>query len=458
MNDRSEKKFTLIITSVAMFMTPFTISSLNVALPTIGKEFSMDAVILGWVTTALTLSTVMFTLPIGRLADILGMKKFLIAGFLINIVAYIGSAIAPTSTTLIISRVFQGIAGAFMMATGMAIVTYVFPPEERGKALGINMAMLYFGASIGPFLGGLITQQLGWRNIFYFGAIVYSVIVILTLWKLKGEWAGAKGEKFDLIGSLTSTLTIFLILYGLTRIITVIGIILILLGGLLLVVFIRWEARFDSPILNINVFRKNMAFVFSNLATLIIYISVAAMFLLLSLYLQYCKGLTPQTAGLLLIIQPATMALFSPIAGWFSDRFEARKVASIGMALSCIGLMIFVTLNEASNLRVYIIGSVILGAGYGLFSTSNANLVMGSVEKKFLGVAAATRSTMLGIGMMISMSIVLVLFSIFLGDVQITPAYYPAFLMSMRVSITIFIVFCFCGIFVQLAGKKVQLH
>lgn len=458
MNDRSGKKITLIITSAAMFMPPFTISSLNVALPTIGKEFAMDAVTLGWVTTALTLSTVMFTLPIGRLADILGMKKFLIAGFLINIVAYMGSAIAPTSTILIGSRVFQGISGAFVMATGMAIVTYVFPPEERGKAFGVNMAMLYFGGSIGPFIGGLITQQLGWRSIFYFGVLVYSVIVILTLWKLKGEWAGAKGEKIDLIGSLTSALTIFLILYGLTIITTTTGIILILLGGLSLVIFIRWEARFDSPILNINVFRKNTAFVFSNLAVLIEYIAVFAMFLLLSLYLQYCKGFGPQTAGLLLIIQPGTMALFSPIAGWFSDRFEARKVASIGMVLSCLGLMIFVTMNEASNLWVYIIGSVILGLGYGLFATSNANLVMGSVDKKFLGVAAATRSTMLGIGMMASMSIVLVSFSIFLGDAQITPKYYPAFLMSMRVSITVFIVFCFCGIFVQLAGKKVKTH
>lgn len=450
----TNKNIVLIITSAASFIVPFTMSSLNVALPTIGKEFAMDAVILGWVTTIFTLSSVIFTLPIGKLADILGRKKLFIAGFIINIVAYFLCAFATSSAALILFRALQGFASSFIMATTLAIVTSVFPSKERGKALGTNMAMLYLGGCVGPFLGGAITHYLGWRSIFYFGATLSLLIVLSSLWQIRDEWADAKGEKFDIFGSVSFVLGLLLILYGLTIITTAKGLILILLGGLTLLLFIRWEARVANPVLDINIFRRNPPFVFSNLSVLIYYSSVMASLLLLSLYLQYCKGLSPQTAGLFLIVQPAMMALFSPISGRISDMVESHIVASIGMAISCFGLIILILLDESTPLAVFVAGSVFLGIGFGLFSTSNAKSVMGAIDNKLFGVASAARATMMGIGMMISMAIVLILFSIFIGDAQISPKYYPAFLKSFKTSFIICSALCFVGIFVQFSGKK----
>jgi MFS family permease len=234
------------------------------------------------------------------------------------------------------------------------------------------------------------------------------------------------------------------------------GVWLILPGALGILVFVKWEAKTESPVLEINLFRHNRVFAFSNLAALIHYSATFAVTFLLSLYLQYIKKLTPESAGLVLVSQPIVQAFFSPYAGKLSDRIEPRKVASLGMALTGVGLFLFIFLNEKTALWFIVASLILLGFGFALFSSPNTNAVMSSVENRFYGVASGALGTMRVIGMVLSMGMIILIFSIYIGKVQITSEYYPLFLRCVRMAFTFLGVLCFLGILASLARGNVR--
>ncbi|MBP2045436.1 MFS transporter [Methanobacterium aggregans] len=444
----------LIIATLANFLTPFMSSAINIALPAIGAEFGSSAILLSWVPTSFLLAAAMFSVPFGRIADIYGMKKIFSYGIIIFTVASLLSALAPSTIALIVFRIIQGVGAAMIFVTGLAIITSVYPPFKRGKAIGINIATVYIGLSLGPVLGGIMTQYLGWRSLFYLAVPLGILIFALTLWKLEGEWAVCHGEKFDALGSIFYSIVLVTVMYGVSILPSNNGLIMITLGIVGLLAFVIWELRTESPVLNIKIF-KNTTFAFSNLAALINYSSTFAVTFLLSLYLQYIRGLDAQSAGIILVAQPVIMAIFSPIAGKLSDRFEPQIIASLGMAISTIGIFTFTFLTPTTSLTLLIIGLMVLGFGFALFSSPNTNAIMGSVEKRFYGVASAMVSTMRLIGQMFSMGLALMVFAIFIGNVQITTAQYPALLSSIHTVFIICTVLCFIGIFASIArGKK----
>lgn len=379
---------------------------------------------------------------------IYGVSLFTIFSFLI--------VASNSGTMLIVLRALQGLGSAMIFGTGMAILISVTPPTKRGRVLGINVAAVYLGLSIGPFLGGLLTQHFGWRSIFYVNVILGIVIIVLTIWKLKGEWAEAKGDKFDFAGSIFFSLTLLLLMYGSSKLPHAAGIYTIIGSVIALIIFILWEKRIQNPVLNIKLFSENTVFAFSNLAALINYSATSAVTFLLSFYLQYVKGLSPQAAGIVLVSQPIFMTIVSPIAGRLSDKIEPRILASIGMTLSVIGLGLFVTIGSESSLAFVMMNLVILGIGFGLFSSPNTNAVMSSVQKEVYGIATATLGTMRLTGQMLSMGIVMLIFSLTVGRIQITPEYYEQFVSSMRLAFIIFAALCFVGIFASLARGKVR--
>ncbi len=454
--DTQNKRAALLVATLGSFLTPFMGSSITIALPSIGSELAMDAISLGWVATAYLLAAAMFLVPFGRIADIYGRKRIFTYGILTYTVASMLSAIAPSAAVLIASRVLQGIGGAMIFSTGVAILTSVFPAEERGKALGINVAAVYLGLSLGPFLGGLLTEHFGWRSIFVLNVPLGLIIIAFIFWKLKGEWAEAKGEKFDITGSVIYSLMLIAIMYGFTQLPDMSGVWLIVIGVVGVVAFVKWEMKVKSPVLNIGLFRNNTVFALSNLAALINYSATFAVAFLLSLYLQYIKGLSPQNAGLILVAAPVVQAIFSPLAGRLSDRIEPRIVASVGMGLTATGLVLFTSLSEKTSLGFIVAGLVILGFGFALFSSPNTNAVMSSVEKRFYGVASGTLATMRQIGMTFSMGMAMLLFALYIGRVQITPEYYSLFLRSVNVAFIIFAALCFGGIFASLARGKIR--
>ena len=450
----TSKGAVLLIASMSSFLTPFTSSSVNIALPSIGAKLSLDAVTLSWVATVYLLSAAAFLVPFGRIADIHGRKRIFRIGIVIDAVASVLCATSRSGAWLIAFRALQGLGGAMIFGTGVAMLTSVFPPKERGRALGINVAATYIGLSIGPLVGGFFTQHFGWQGIFFFNAFLGLVITVAALWKLKGEWAEAKGEKFDLTGAVIYSMALIVIIYALSVFPALWGVWLILAGAIGLAAFVRWEIRQEHPVLNIGLFRNNTVFAFSSLAALINYSATFAVSFLLSLYLQYIKGFTPERAGLILIAQPVMMAIFSPVAGSLSDRIEPRIIASIGMALTTAGLVMLVFVSGDVSLSYILASLVVLGLGFGFFSSPNTNAVMGSVDRKSYGVASGMLGTMRLTGQTLSMGIALLLFALYMGRVQISPEYYPLFLKSMRTAFIISGALCFGGIFASIARGK----
>jgi EmrB/QacA subfamily drug resistance transporter len=452
----SIKRTATIVAAMSSFLAPFMTSSVNIAMPAIGREFSMDTVLLGWIATAYLLAAAMFLVPFGKLADMHGRKRVFAYGMGLNTLASLLCALAPSAAVLIGSRVLQGIGSAMVFGTGVAILTSVFPPGERGRALGLNVAATYTGLSLGPFLGGLLTQNLGWRSLFLINVPLGLVVVVLVLWRLKGEWAGAAGESFDWIGSAIYGVSLVATMYGLALLPDIVGA-WVLLGGLAgIVVFVWWETRVESPILNMGLFASNRVFAFSNLAALINYSATFAIGFMLSLYLQYVKGLSPQSAGLVLVAQPVMMAVFSPLTGRLSDRIEVQTLASTGMGLMVVSLSLLAFLGAETPLGYVVAYQVILGLGYALFSSPNVNAIMSSVEGRTLGVASATLGTMRLIGQMLSMGVATLILAIFVGKVQIGPEHYGAFLTSLKTAFLLFAVLCFGGVFASLARGKTR--
>ncbi len=445
-----QRNIILSVTTIGSFLTPFMGSSLNVALPAIGKEFNMNALLLSWVPASYLLAAAMSLIPIGRIADMIGRQKVFFSGVTIFSIFSLLCGIAGNSTLFLIFRVFQGIGGAMIFGTSVAILTGAFPPHQRGRVLGINVAGVYLGLSLGPFLGGFLTQILGWRSIFYLNAFFGLLMLVLLIIFFGTEKQVFKIKDFDYIGTLIYSPMLFFFMYGFSLLPEISGAILITTGMVFVFLFIRWESTIAHPLLNIRLFKTSPAFFFSNLAALINYSATNAVSFLLSLYLQYLKGFTPQNAGLILIAQPLTMTIFSPLAGRLSDRIQPGIIASFGMGLTSLGLFLFAFTNNATSVDLIIAFLIILGFGFALFSSPNTNAIMSSIEKEYYGIASSTLATMRLLGQMSSMGIVMLIFSLTMGRVKISPDIYPLFLNALKISFHIFTGLCILGIFASL--------
>ena len=451
MDTEQTKKSALVIATLNSFITPFMGSSINVALPVIGKELQMDAVMLTWVATAYLLAVAVFLVPSGKLGDIYGRKKIFTVGIIVFTISSVFCAASFSTSMLVVFRVIQGVGNAMVFATGMAILVSVYPADERGKVLGINVAAVYIGLSAGPFLGGFLTQHLSWRSIFLFTIPFCLLILFLIFWRLEGEWADASGEKFDFLGSVIYGVAITGIIIGISLLPALKSIGIILGATIALGVFIKWELTAPYPVFEIRLFSTNRLFAFSSLAALINYAATFALTFLLSVYLQHIKALSPQATGLVLVAQPLVMAILSPWAGRLSDRIEPRIVATSGMAIIAFGLALLSPLKPTTSLA-YIVGcNVVLGLGFALFSSPNTNAIMGSVEKRFLGIASGAVATMRSLGMMLSMGISTVIFSIVMGRVKITQQQYPLLMKSIVAALVVFIILSIGGVWASIA-------
>jgi len=453
----SLEKYALAAVMSTSFMVTFMGSSINLALPSIGAEFHASAIMSSWVITGYILSTAALLLPFGHLADIIGRRKIYLLGTSSFAVVTIAATLSHSIVPFLIWRILQGTAAALIFGTGMAILTSVYPPQKRGQALGYSTAVTYLGLSVGPVLGGIMNQNLGWRSIFYLTACI-GVFAALIIWKrLKGEWAGAGSERFDRLGSLFYALGLSILLYGLSSLANVSWAKFAAAGGLLLLlVFIAFELKVEHPILQASLFRHNQAFTFSNLAALINYSATFAISFLLSLYLQLVVGYNSGQAGLILLVQPVIMAVFSPLSGSLSDRIEPRLVASLGMGLSTLGLFGLTFVSANTHIGLIMSLQVLSGLGFALFSSPNTNAVMSSVKPRFYGIASSTLGTMRLVGQALSMAVVTMVIAIYIGHASFNASNAPAVLSSMHTSFRVFTVLCVLGVLASLARGQVR--
>lgn len=437
------------------FLTPFMGSSINVALPAIAEEFSMNALVLVWVPTSFLLSSAVFLLPFGKLADMYGKKRIFLWGSLLYTISSLLSGIATSSVFFILFRILQGAGGAMLFGTGVAIISSVFPIGERGRALGITTASTYLGLSTGPFIGGLLTHHIGWRSIFFLNSFFAGFTFLLVLLKLRTEWVENKDEKFDLKGALFYGIVLTCLMLGFSFISKKWGGLLLALAGSGLYLFIKMENREKFPVINVNLFKKNRTFAFSNLATFIHYSASYAVGFLISLYLQWIKGFDPRIAGFILMGRPVTMAIFSPIAGRASDRTEPRILASSGMFLTALCFFLFIFLDPRTPVSFILLLLILNGLGFALFASPNTNAVMSSVERKNYGVASATLATMRLTGQMFSMGIATLIMVAIAGTQKIETATLPLLMKTIRISMVVSTFLCTLGIFASLARGNV---
>jgi EmrB/QacA subfamily drug resistance transporter len=448
--------YILIVTTLSSFLTPFMGSAVNVALPAISRELSMTALSLGWVATSFILAAAITLIPLGRLADIYGRRRFYIYGALIFTVASSLCIWSPTQFFLIAARALQGIGGAMIFSTGTAMLISAYPPSERGKILGINITAVYVGLTVGPFIGGLLTQYLGWRYIFLFTVFLGVAMVYITMALIEEESSVNENEGFDWTGSLIYAIGLFSIMYGFSQLPTMKACFLIGTGVIFLALFIFQQLKSPFPLLDIHLFLNNKVFAFSNLAALINYSATFVVTFLLSLYLQNIKLLTPAHTGVILVAAPVMQALISPFAGRLSDRFEPQIIASIGMGITVIGLIQLIFLNGSTSIDYVLFCLLLLGIGFALFSSPNTNATMSAVDKKYYGVASATLGTMRLTGQMFSMGITMLVFAVILGNHPISEANHQLFLKSNKLIFSILSVICCGGIFASLARGKMH--
>jgi len=457
MTQHVSRTATLFVVCTAHFLMPFMMSAVGVALPAIGRDFNASAMQLGLVETTYVLSASIFLLSMGRMGDIYGRRRIFQYGIVVFTLAGGLLSQAWSIESMIVMRFLQGMGGSMVMATTFAIVVSVFPAEERGKALGIAVASVYAGISCGPFFGGALVTTFGWRSIFYLAVPLGMITFAVSCAKLRGEWAEAKGEPFDWRGSLVYAAAILLLICGASNLDKGLWAWLLALcgtGGL--IHFLILESHTEFPVLNVKLLRSNRVFAFSNLAAMLNYAATFGVTFFLSLYLQYVKGLNPREAGTILIIQPIVQAAFSPLCGRLADRFSAATVATIGMGLCAAGLAIAASITATTSIMLIMVMLATLGLGFALFSSPNISVIMGSVPPRYLGVASGLNSTMRTLGMMGSMTIITIIFSIFMEDHAVTPQTQPQFLTSMHTALVTFSVLCIVGIFFSIARIKKQ--
>jgi MFS family permease len=451
----------LLVNFLAAWMAAFITTAINVALPSIQTEFHLGAVALGWLPLAYVLSSAVFILPFGRMGDRLGRRLIFLVGVGVFALGSLAAVFADSYTPLLISRAVQGLGGSMIFSTSMALVTLAYPPEKRGWAMGISVAAAYLGQTTGPLIGGVIVYHIGWRNLFLITGCFAFFILALDLWLLRrAEWrSGERGMAgFDWTGSSVYAIALSAFLLGLPWVPQARGVVLFAAGLAGMAFFVWWEARARSAVFPVHLLRHNRVFALSSLTALISYSSVWAMTFLMSLYLQFIKGLNPDTAGLVLVAGVALQCLISPFGGRLSDRIEPRWVASGGMALCTIGLLLFSFLRADTPYWYIVLALCFLGLGYAFFAGPNQNSIMGSVERRYAGFASASISTVRMVGMAISTAGATLIMALVVGRHDIQPTDYPNVLRAVRLTFAIFTGICALSVLASLVRGRMPEH
>jgi EmrB/QacA subfamily drug resistance transporter len=436
----------LIIVCAGYLIAPLGMAAVNVAIPALALDLQANAMKVGWLPTIYILSNVAFILPFGKLADNYGRKRVFVAGLVLNAVAAGMCAIATNIDWVLFWRFVQGAAGAMIFGTGIAIITSVTPSHKRGAALGTVAACVYIGLTLAPAVGGWLTQWLGWRSVFYFQIPLIIALLVVIKMKLQGDWKNEKHSSFDWWGSGIFIVFSFTLVYGLSKLPSLLGMVLLSASIVSLIAFIYHQSRSRRPLIRVQMFRESRVFSLSLSTSFLMYGSNFAIIFLFSLYLQYIRGFSPAEAGQILLLQALFMAIVAPIAGKLADRFQPRIIATLGCMIVTVGFIFLIQINLETS-AAYIGASLsLIGIGFGLFSTPNNSAIMGAVNEQEVGVASASMNLSRTIGNLVGMSLVNLMMHHYLGDATFTPDQNPALMntvsLALNMSLSFVLVAC----------------
>jgi EmrB/QacA subfamily drug resistance transporter len=449
-------RITLLMVYLNAFQLPLMLSAVNVGLPHFASDLQMNAVMLSWVATSYLMASVMFVLPFGRLADMRGRKKIYLSGTLIVALASILAAVCTSGDQLVFLRFVQGIGGAMIYATQIAILTAVCPPAMRGRAIGKMVSILYLGLTCGPLLGGYVVELLGWRALLVMQVPLAVIVLLIGFFRVPDDLQEASSAHMDIPGTVCYAMSIAAICAGASLVPDVDAWLLLGLGVAGLYGFVLIEKRVAHPVFDLSLFLGNRTFSLSCMASYIMYTATFANVVLISLYLQYLKDLSASQAGLIMMTQPLLMAICAPLAGRLSDTVEPRIIATTGMLLTALGLLLLSRFSAETPVSLIVACLCITGIGFGLFSSPNTNAIMGSVEKRHYGLASASNATMRLLGQMSSMLMVTLILSLILGATEIAPNNYPQ--LQQAISISFMLAACLCVPGIYFSMVRGHLH
>jgi len=444
-------KFALIIVCLGSIIGPLGMASVNIAIPDLAADLQANAKMVSWLPTLFILSSVIFMLPAGKLADNYGRKRIYAYGLALNAFASFMCGVGTSIEWVLFWRFVQGGASAMIFGTGVAIITSVTPSHKRGSALGIAAACIYVGLTVAPAVGGWLTELWGWRSVFLFQVPVVIALLLLIKMRLLGEWKNDKKTQYDWWGTGIFGIFSLSLVYGLSILPNSMGIVVLGLSAISLALFVLHQSRSRRPLIRVQMFRESRVFSMSLTTSLLMYASNFPLIFIMSLYLQYVKDLSPLHAGQVIMVQALSMAIMAPLSGKLADRFQPRLIATLGCVIVACGMLVLSLMDTATTIT-YIAGSLLLiGVGFGLFSTPNNNAIMGGVQLHEVGVASASMNLARTIGNLFGMSLVNLMVHYYLGDAQFTQEQNPALIktveMALNMSLAFVVVACGISVF-----------
>lgn len=442
------------------FITTYMGSALNLSVPALEVYFDANSNLIGWIVTIYTLTVAAFSVPIGKVADVTGKKKVFVSGIAVFALLSAACIFAPDIRVMIILRCIQGIAAAMIFATNNAILISCFPSEKRGKVLGLSTAATYVGLSAGPVIGGMLNHYFSWQAVFVSSVAVSLAALCFAVRVPDDAKSPEEKDMLDVKGNISYVIAIASSLYGLSSLTASSYGWIFLAGGIVFgVIFVRTELKAARPLIKISMFTQDTDFTLSNISALLNYGATYAISYLISIYLQIVMGFSSGKAGLVLIAMPLTQAVFSPAMGKLSDKREPYKIATAGMGLCVLSLILFSFINENTPLAYLMTCLVITGFGFALFSSPNTNAIMQRVKKEDYSVANSIVATMRTYGQSASMCIVSMVMGLTLAGGSLEAASVRSLVTTLRYSFYVYIVMCSMAVFFSCRrGKESSKH
>ena len=404
-------------TTVATLMASIDSNIVLISLPTIGRELSgTSATILLWILLGYSLLTAVILLNFGRLSDMFGRVRLYVLGFAVFTVGSLICGFSESGIELVAFRLVQAVGAGFLFSNSAAIITDAFPPNERGRALGINQVSIVVGAVSGLVLGGIITSTIGWRWIFFVNVPIGLVATVRARLDLHEIARPEAKPRIDWLGNILFAAGLTVLLLGVTlgalgEMSGPVAIASVVFGLAMIGVFLWTEAHEASPMLDLSLF-QNRAFAMSALSMLLNALARGAFSFILVFYLQGPpRYLSPFTAGLFLIPVSASLATFGPISGWLSDRHGPRPFLIVGLLTSAVGFLWLATIGPDESFLALAPPLVLVGAGMGLFASPNRAAMMTAVPPARRGVASGIGTTFINTGTTISLGLTLLIMS-----------------------------------------------
>lgn len=402
------------------FGPAFMFSGVAVALPAMGRELSLSAVELGLVETTFLAGSTAFLLPAGRLADATGRRTLLRWSFVAFGVLSLAIGLSSHGATILLLRLLQGIAAALIGACGPAILIELVPVERRGRAFGAVMSWAYAGLACGPLAAGWLVAEVSWRAVFLVGSAPILLGAATIWWRLAPRWLPP--------GRWVHPPSLVLLLTGITALLfgtsvpahAAVVAVAIAGGAVALAAFLLLQRRLHDPLLDVRELGSNGVLSSALLVQLLLYLNAYCSYFVLSLFLQVTKGMSSTRSGLVLAVGSAVMAFVAPFAGRLADRVRAQRVAAAGIAAVVVSSALGLLLGPHAPWWHVVVVLATQGVGFGLFSSPNMTIILGSLPRERSGVASAIAAQARTLGMFAGMAAAGAFMAAWIGERAVT--------------------------------------